>query len=46
MLYTNERMTGLFNDPSMTVIKRQKNMKDIVVRAILDNPLLNGGLKT
>lgn len=46
ILYTNERMTGLFNDPSMTVIKRPKNMKDIVVRAILDHPLLNGGFKT
>lgn len=30
-----KKMTGLFNDPSMTVIKRPKNMKDIVVRAIL-----------
>lgn len=39
-------MTGLFNDPSMTVIKRPKNMKNIVVKAILDNPLLNGGFKT
>lgn len=38
-------MTSLFNDPSMTVIKRPKNMKDLVVRAILDNPLFNGGFK-
>lgn len=45
ILYTNERMTSLFNDQSMTVIKRPKNMKDIVVRAILDNPLFNGGFK-
>lgn len=46
IFYTNERMTGLFNDPLMTVIKRPKNMKNIVVKAILDNPLLNGGFKT
>lgn len=45
IFYTDERMTGLFNDPSMTVIKRQRNLKDIEVRAILDNPLLYGGFK-
>ncbi|XP_052708956.1 uncharacterized protein LOC128183834 [Crassostrea angulata] len=46
ILYTNERMADLFNDPPMAAFKRPRNLKDMVVRARLDNPLPNGGFKT
>lgn len=45
ILYTYERMADLFKNPSLAAIKRPGNLKDMVVRAILDNPLLNGGFK-
>lgn len=46
ILYTNERMADLFKDPPMAAFKRPRNLKDMVVRARLDNPLPNGGFKT
>ncbi|XP_052680295.1 uncharacterized protein LOC128161092 [Crassostrea angulata] len=46
ILYTNERMADLFKDPPMAAFKRPRNLKDMVVRARLDNPLTNGGFKT
>ncbi|XP_065938446.1 uncharacterized protein [Magallana gigas] len=43
ILYTNERMADLFKDPPMAAFKRPRNLKDMVVRARLDNPMPNGG---
>lgn len=47
ILYRNEKMTDLFNDPQMAAyIKPLKNIKaQYLVRARLDNSLPNGGLK-
>lgn len=45
-LYTNECMADLFKDPPMATFKRPRNLKGMVVRAILENPLPNGGFKT
>ncbi|XP_065925150.1 uncharacterized protein [Magallana gigas] len=39
ILYTNERMADLFKDPPMGAFKRPRNLKDMVVRARLDNRL-------
>ena len=46
ILHTNERMAELFKDPPMAAFRRPRNLKDMVVRAKLDNPLPNGGFKT
>lgn len=47
ILYRNEKMTDLFNDPQMAAyINPLKNIKaQYLVRARLDNSLPNGGLK-
>ena len=39
-------MAELFKDPPMAAFRRPRNLKDMVVRAKLDNPLPNGGFKT
>lgn len=46
ILYINGIMAGLFKDTPMTSFIHQKNLKDMVIRPILDNSLLNGGFKT
>lgn len=38
-------MADLFKDPPMATFKRPRNLKGMVVRAILENPLPNGVLK-
>lgn len=45
IIYTNERMADLFKDPRVAAFKRPRNLKNMVERARLDNPLLNGGFK-
>lgn len=39
-------MADLFKDPPMAAFKRQRNLKDMVVRGRLYNPLPNSGFKT
>jgi hypothetical protein len=39
-------MAELFKDPPLAAFRRPRNLKDMVVRAKLDNPLPNGGFKT
>lgn len=46
IVYSNEKMADLFKDPPMATLKRPRNIKDMVVRARLENRLLNGGFKT
>jgi hypothetical protein len=45
-LHTNTRMADVFKDPPMAYFRRPRNLKDMVVRTRLDNPLPNGGFKT
>lgn len=46
VLYNNERMATVFKEPPMAAFRRPRNLKDMVVRARLDNPLPNGGFRT
>ena len=45
ILHTNKRMSEVFKDPPMAAFRRPRNLKDMVVRTHLENPLPNGGFK-
>ena len=46
ILYANKRMADVFKEPPMAAFRRPRNLKDMVVRTKLKNPLPNGGFKT
>ena len=46
ILHANKRLADVFKDPPMASFRRPRNLKDMVVRTRLDNPLPNGGFKT
>lgn len=39
-------MADLFKNPPMAAFKRPRKLKDMIMRARLDDPLPNDGLKT
>ena len=46
ILHSNKRMVEVFKEPPLAAYRRPRNLKDMVVRTRLDNPLPNGGFKT
>ena len=46
ILYSNDKMVEVFKNPPMAAFKRPRNLKDMVVRTKLKNPLPNGGFRT
>jgi hypothetical protein len=45
-LCRNPRMVDVFKDPPMSSLRRPRNLKGMVMRTRLNNPLPNGGFKT
>ena len=45
ILHSNKRMSEVFKDPPMMAFRRPRNLKDMVVRTKLTNPLPNGVFK-
>lgn len=46
ILHSNKRMVEVFKEPPMAAFRRPRNLKDMVVRTRLENPLPNGGFRT